>query len=63
MLKVAAVAKALDCSETNVYALIATKQLKSHPAGAGGKGHRITQAELSRRTPYVHHPGNPALWR
>lgn len=48
LLRVSAVAKALDCSETNVYALISSGQLKSHPVGAGGKGHRITQAELDR---------------
>lgn len=48
LLKVAAVAKELDCSLTNVYALISTGSLRAIRTGAGGKGYRIHRSELDR---------------
>lgn len=48
LLRVKDVAIELDCSLTNVYALINTGQLRSIQVGSGGKGRRVHPDELAR---------------
>lgn len=47
MLKPAEVAKRLNCSIANVYALIGRGELRAVPVGAGGKGYRVSEADLN----------------
>lgn len=46
MLKLKDVAKRLNCSLANVYALVESGELSSIPIGANGKGLRVSEEQL-----------------
>lgn len=48
MLRLREVAERLNCSLSNVYALIEQGRLATVSVGAGGKGYRVAEAELQR---------------
>jgi excisionase family DNA binding protein len=48
LLKLCQVSERLNCSLSNVYALVESGRLTVTITGAGGRGYRVTEAELNR---------------
>jgi excisionase family DNA binding protein len=62
MLKLSEVAVKLNCSVSNVYALVESNRLPVVPTGAGGKGYRVREADLEAFLEESRHGRRPQTW-
>jgi excisionase family DNA binding protein len=62
MLKLSDVAQRLNCSLSNVYALVESGRLDAVQIGATGKGYRVTEEELQRFIESNRRGRTPSPW-